>query len=212
MQRTHGLRKDLLHIASLVHPKSTVLELGCGEGDLLSYLAREKHIDGRGIELAQEKVSMAVQKGVSVIQGNAESDLKFYPDNCFDYVICSDVLQATYHPKHMLEEMVRVGKKIVVSIPNFGHLRNRYHLACKGQMPVTKALSYQWYETPNIHFCTIRDFQQLCKKIPCYIERSIYLNQFGQNLPNPLYRLFPNIFSNKAIFILKKITTESQKS
>lgn len=198
------LRPDLQQIADLVTPGTRVLDLGCYEGELLSCLVTEKQVDGRGIELSPTRVSHAVHRGLAVIQGDVESDLKHYPDQCFDYLISSQVLQATHHPKDVLEEMLRVGKHCIVSIPNFGYLATRFYLGFVGKMPVTKTLSYTWYETPNIHFCTVADFIELCHAVGAEIETIHYLNDKGHRL-NPLLKwISPNLFSSKAIFLLKK--------
>ena len=198
------LRRDLKHIAGLVKSGSRVLELGCGNGELLSYLTQAKEVDGRGIEISQPGVSSCVQNGLSVIQGDAETDLHYYPEDCFEYVISSQVLQVTYNPREVLDHMLRIGTYAIVSIPNFGHWRNRVYLGMKGQMPVTKALSYQWYETPNIHFCTILDFEVLCRHLGAQIERKLFMNEKGRLFMLP--KLFsPNVFADKAIYLIRRV-------
>ena len=156
-----NLRVDLKLIADMVEPGSRVLDVGCGEGALLDWLGRNKNVDGRGIELSMAGVSAAVSHGLSVIQGDADTDLKDYPSGAFDYVILSQTLQATYEPKTVLANMLRIGRRAIVSFPNFGHWRVRTHLLFRGSMPVTDTLAYEWFDTPNIHFCTIRDFLTL---------------------------------------------------
>jgi methionine biosynthesis protein MetW len=198
------LRSDLNYIASLVSDHSRVLDLGCGNGELLHHLTQEKKVDGRGIEISQAGVSSCVQNGLSVIQGNAETDLCYYPDQCFDYVISSQVLQVTHQTKMVLDEMLRVGHYAIVSIPNFGHWKNRLYLTIKGKMPVTKALSYQWYETPNIHFCTVTDFELLCKELGAKIQKRIFLNSEGQKLSFPASCVGANVLSDKAIYLLQR--------
>ena len=171
------LRPDLEAISNLIASGSRVLDIGCFEGELLYHLSKHKSVDGRGIELAQGNVSKCVKSGLAVIQGDADFDLKFYPDHCFDYVISSQMLQATRHPKEVLKEMLRIGNKVVVSIPNFGYWYNRVYIMLKGRMPVSETLPYQWYETPNIHFSTMKDFEILCAEIGCVIENKLFLSQ-----------------------------------
>ncbi len=157
------LRPDLKVIASLIAPESLVLDIGCGTGELLEYLAQEKQVEGRGIDLNQQKVAQAIGRGLSVIHGDADEDLAYYPDNAYDYVISSQTLQAMKHPREVLMQMARIGKQVIVSVPNFGYWRNRLYLGIKGRMPMSETLSYPWYETPNIHFCTLTDFIVLCE-------------------------------------------------
>ena len=151
-------RVDLLLVADMVEANSRVLDVGCGDGALLRLLAEEKGVDARGIELSQRGVNDCVAKGLSVIQGDADTDLADYPDDAFDYVILSQTLQATRQPRKVLEHMLRIGRHAIVSFPNFGHWRIRAQVAFGGHMPLTRNLSYSWYDTPNIHFCTIQDF------------------------------------------------------
>jgi len=198
------LRPDLNSIAKLIPKEQKVLDVGCDDGALLTYLQEEKNIDGRGIELHQEGVSKCVKNGLSVIQGNADSDLKFYPDNAFDYTISSQMIQATQNPKDVLLEMLRISNNAIISIPNFGNWHNRIYLLLKGKMPVTKTLSYEWYETPNIHFCTIKDFKTLCKNLNLKIKKTTYLNSKGNRLFILLRLLSANLFSDKAVFLLTK--------
>lgn len=196
------LRNDLQLIADLIPQNSKILEIGCGEGELLKYLDDNKNTDSRGIDIEQPNVSQAVKLGLAVIQGDVDIDLKMYPDKCFDYVISSQVLQATKNPKQVLKEILRISKNCIISIPNFGHWKNRYYLGFKGKMPVTKNLTYQWYETPNIHFCTINDFNDLCSKVNAQTKDVIYLGkeQKPLNLINKL--VSHNLFAEKAIFVL----------
>lgn len=198
------MRQDLATIAHFVPSHATALDIGCGEGELLSFLSQEKQVDARGIEIDREGVNRCLQKGLAVIQGDADQDLMHYPDNAFDYAISSQMLQTTHDPKHVLLEMLRIAKQVIISVPNFGHWYNRYHLTSKGRMPVSKTLSYAWYETPNIHFCTIKDFIRLCDDINCEILASRFLHQM-QPLPNWLQHPFAaNLFSDLGVFLIRK--------
>src|ERR1017187_4667193 len=153
-----GARVDLVLMAEMVERGAKVLDVGCGDGELLRLLGESRGVDGRGIELSREGVNECVAKGLAVIQGDADTDLADYPDDAFDYVILSQTLQATRQPRVVLEHMLRIGRRAIVSVPNFGHWRIRAQVAFLGRMPVTESLSHSWYDTPNIHFCTIADF------------------------------------------------------
>src|SRR6202158_1847209 len=157
-----GARVDLVLVSEMVERGAKVLDVGCGDGELLRILAESRGVDGRGIELSREGVNECVAKGLAVIQGDADTDLADYPDDAFDYVILSQTLQATRHPRVVLEHMLRIGRSAVVSFPNFGHWQVRLQLLFAGHMPQTDILPYSWYDTPNIHHCTIKDFRQLC--------------------------------------------------
>jgi methionine biosynthesis protein MetW len=197
-------RVDLAVIRDLVSPGAKVLDVGCGEGALLELLQAEKGIDGRGVELSQKGVNECVARGLSVIQGDADTDLKYYPDKGFDYVILSQTLQATRNPRKVLEDMLRIGDRAIVSIPNFGHWRVRLYISLFGRMPVTKDLPYTWYDTPNIHFCTIRDFVELCQEIGATVESATALNASGQKFGVNLPWAFWNFFGQQAVFLLRK--------
>lgn len=198
------LRQDLSLIASLIPPHSKVLDIGCGDGTLLEYLVEQKQVDGRGIELSQLGVTRSVQRGLSVIQGDADTDLIHYPDQSFDFVISSQVIQATKNPKLVLQESLRIGKQLVLSLPNFGYWKTRWYLFYRGKMPVTKSLSYQWWETPNIHFCTVKDFIFLCQEVNCHIKEQQFIGPDQRPLASVLAQLSPNFFAEQAVFLLSK--------
>jgi len=197
-------RVDFDVIASLVEPGSRVLDVGCGDGELLELLQKARNVDGRGVELSQKGVNESVARGLSVIQGDADSDLKYYPDSGFDYVILSQTLQATRNPKNVLTELLRIGERAIVSFPNFGHWRVRASLAVHGRMPVTKDLPYSWYDTPNIHFCTIRDFVDMTQEVGAKVESAVALNALGQRLAFNMPWGFWNLFGQQAVFLLRR--------
>lgn len=201
--RASDIRVDLLEIARLIAPNSRVLDVGCGDGGLLDYLVREKQVDGRGIELSPQGVNNSIARGLSVIQGNAEEDIGFYPDDCFDYVILSQTLQAMKRPDRMLEQLLRVGRKAIVSFPNFGHWKVRINLAFLGTMPVNRTLNYPWYSTPNIHFCTVRDFVRLCGQIDIHIEQSMAIDARGYRMPFLAPRL-ANLMATQGMYVLAR--------
>lgn len=197
-------RVDLLYLAEMVEKGAKVLDVGCGDGELLRILRDERRVDGRGVELSQAGVNVCVAKGLSVIQGDADADLADYPDDAFDYVILSQTLQATRRPRFVLEQMLRIGKRVIVSVPNFGHWRVRAQLAFRGRMPVTERLSHAWYDTPNIHLCTIDDFVALTRDLGAKIEKSAALDYAGRPLRMSLPLFAQNLFGVQAIFLLKR--------
>lgn len=201
---TGQLRHDLRTIAALVQPGTTVLDVGCGEGELLQWLIKHKDVKGRGIELGLAGVNAAISKGLAVIQGDANTDLQHYPSGVYDYVVLSQTLQALNNPREVLEQMVRIGRAAIVSVPNFGHWKNRLYLACKGRMPVTKTLSYQWYDTPNIHFCTITDFVILCKELGLTIEKRLYVTHQGEINHFHSLGLWANMFGEQGVFVVRR--------
>ena len=196
------LRPDLLAIADLIPISSTLLDVGCGEGDLLAYLQQEKQVSGRGIELSQSGVNCCIGKGLAVIQGDADIDLSYYPDQAFDFVVLSQTLQTLKNPKEVLQHLVRISSHAIVSVPNFGHWKNRLYLAVMGKMPVTKTLSYQWYDTPNIHFCTITDFTNLCKELGLTIEKGFSVTETGVSSAVNKSPIFANLFGQNGIFMV----------
>ena len=196
-------RIDLELITSLVDKKMRVLDVGCGNGELLQSLKIKKDVIGQGLELKQERVNQCVEKGLSAIQGDADKDLSLYPDQSFDCVILSQTIQATGDPKLILKELIRIGKKAIVSIPNFGYWRVRLSLGINGRMPRTKKLIYNWYDTPNIHLCTILDFINLCNELNIQIEKTITLSSNNNKSYNGLPNKFSNLFSEEAIFLIR---------
>jgi methionine biosynthesis protein MetW len=197
-------RVDLLLIAEMVSPGARVLDVGCGDGTLLRLLSEKRGVDGRGIELSQAGVNSCVAQGLSVIQGDADTDLVHYPDLAFDFAILSQTLQATYSPRHVLEQLLRIGKRAVVSFPNFGHWRVRGQLLFGGQMPLTDNLPDHWYYTPNIHLCTIKDFRGLCKDVGARVERAVALNAYGRKLGVSMPAFAQNLFGEQAVFLLSR--------
>ena len=198
-----GSRVDLLVVAEMVAPGAKVLDVGCGDGELLRLL-ETRGVDGRGIELSREGVNEGVAKGLAVIQGDADTDLSDYPDDAFDYVILSQTLQATRQPRVVLEHMLRIGRHAIVSFPNFGHWRIRLQLMFGGHMPHTDNLPYEWWETPNIHFCSIKDFRQLCLVAGAKMEKAVALNPWGRALRLTMPWWFWNLFGEQAVFLLSR--------
>ncbi len=199
-----NIRYDLEIIADFIPMGAKCLDIGCGDGELLQYLRDKKNVDGRGIEVEQAQVTKALGRGLSVIQGDAQNDLEYYPDQSFDYAVLSQVIQATKNPDKILVEMLRVAKYAIVSLPNFAYYKNRAQLMFKGTMPVNELIPYQWYETPNIHFCSIRDFENLCRKLDLTIKEEVFLNGkksfhkiFGQSF-------LANFFAEYGIFVIAK--------
>lgn len=204
MSAPGSIRVDLQHVADLVTPKARLLDVGCGDGALLAYLKTVKQVDGRGLELSMNKVRAAVSQGLPVIQGNLETDLADYPDGAFDYVVLSQTLQATHSPREVLEELLRIGKRAIVSFPNFGYWRVRLALLMGGRMPVTGLLANPWFDTPNIHLCTISDFVDLTRAMNIRIERSFALDEMGRRRSFAATAAQANLMSEQALFVLTR--------
>ena len=191
-------------IADLINENSRVLDVGCDEGVLMSFLKKNKNVDVRGIEISKEKVQTCIAKGLTVIEGNAEFDLKQFPDNSFDYVVLGQTLQAFINPEIVIKELLRVGKKAIITIPNFGHWKVRLNLLVKGTMPNTKTLPNEWYNTPNIHMCTIKDFVEFSNIINFKIFKSLALNNKNISIINNSNLFLKNLFADLGIFLIEK--------
>lgn len=197
-------RADHLLIAEMVEPGSRVLDVGCGDGALLQLLAETKSVDGRGVELSRERVNACVTRGLSVIQGDADRDLSDYPDQAFDYAVLSLTIQATRYPKEVLENLLRIGRRAIVSFPNFGHWRIRSQLLLTGRMPVTPNLPEAWYASPDAHLCTIKDFVDLVGLVEAQVEEAVAFNSSGKRLPIRNSLSLQNLLGEKAVFLLRR--------
>jgi methionine biosynthesis protein MetW len=198
-------------IAEMVEPGSRVLDVGCGDGQLLQLLIRRRDVDGRGVEIERDKVNLCVAQGLPVIQGDADSDLANYPDQSFDYAVLSLTIQATRHPQTVLKNLLRIGRRAIVSFPNFGHWRIRQSLLLSGRMPVTPNLPDQWYLSPNAHLCTIRDFADLCESVNADVEQACAFNASGRRLPIKWSLSTQNLLGEKAVFLLKSREAASRR-
>lgn len=195
------MRTDLQLIPQWVKPKSKVLDLGCGDGELLSVLQQQLACTAYGLEIDHASILSCIQKNVNIIQSDLDNGLDNFESNSFDTVIMTQSLQAMTYPDKLIQEMLRVGKEAIISFPNMGHWRSRWQL-CKGQMPVTKTLPHAWYNTPNIHLCTLRDFEKLCKKMDISIIERVVLNNAHRS--NSLMQILPNLFAELAIYRFKR--------
>jgi methionine biosynthesis protein MetW len=198
------MKQEFKIIANNIENNTRVLDVGCGDGVLIEYLKQEKNIDVRGLEISKDKVQTCISKGLTVIEGNAEIDLKQFPNNSFDYVVLSQTLQAFLNPEMVINELLRVGKRAIVTIPNFGFWKVRLHLLFKGTMPVTKTLPDEWYNTPNLHMCTIKDFVKFSKTMNFKIFKSIALNNMNTTKIDKSNLFFKNLFSELGIFLIEK--------
>lgn len=198
------MRKDFEIITDLVPEFAKLLDIGCGDGSLLAHLRKEKKVIGRGMEIDPQNVTSAIAKGVAVMQGDANVDLNNYPDDAVDVAILSQTLQVTKNPRDILKEIMRISKYAIISVPNFGYVENRLYLLLNGRMPVTKSLSYEWYDTPNIHFCTLKDFEILAKEIGFRIEKKVFIND-SAFLPSKISAsFFANLFAKQGIYLLSR--------
>ena len=198
------MKNEFKVIADLIEKDKKVLDVGCADGTLMKFLKDNKNIDIRGLELSKDKVQECIAKGLTVIEGNAEKDLKQFPEKSFDYVVLSQTLQAFLNPEKVISELLRVGKKAIVTIPNFGYWKVRLHLLTKGTMPITKTLPDEWYNTPNLHMCTIKDFVYFAKSRNFKIFKSLALNDQNVSLINNTNLGIKNLFADLGIFLIEK--------
>ena len=198
------MKKEFKIISELIENNTRVLDVGCGDGTLMKYLKDEKYVDTRGLEISKKNVQDCTRKGLSVIEGNAEKDLYQFPNLSFDYIILSQTLQAFYNPEKVIDDLLRVANKAIVTIPNFGHWKVRIHLLLKGTMPITETLPNEWYSTPNLHMCTIKDFFNFCSKKKIELYKSIALNGEKTSKINSGNINIKNLSSELGIFLIKK--------
>ena len=198
------MKNEFQVIAELIEKDKKVLDVGCGDGILMEFLKNNKNTNIRGLEISKSKVQECIAKGLTVIEGNAEKDLKQFPDKSFEYVVLSQTLQAFLNPELVINELLRVGKKAIVTIPNFGYWRVRLHLLIKGTMPITKTLPDEWYNTPNIHMCSIKDFFNFVKSRDIKIFKSLAINNKNASIISDSNLTIKNLFADLGIFLIEK--------
>ena len=198
------MKNEFKIIADLIEKDKRVLDVGCADGTLMKFLKDNKNIDIRGLEISKDKVQECISKGLTVIEGNAEKDLKQFPNNSFDYAILSQTLQAFLNPELVINELLRVGKKAIVTIPNFGYWRVRLHLLIKGTMPITKNLPDEWYNTPNLHMCTIKDFYKFCNERDIKLDKALALHNEKTSPINEINLNIKNLSAELGIFLIEK--------
>ena len=198
------MKPEFKVISDLIEKETHVLDVGCGDGILMEYLIEEKNVNIRGIEISKTKVQNCIAKGLTIIEGNAEKDLKQFPNKSFDYVVLSQTLQAFLNPEKVINELLRIGKQAIVTIPNFGYWKIRLHLLFKGTMPVTRTLPDEWYNTPNIHLCTIKDFVSFSKAKNFRLSKSIALRNNKPTLIKNTNLIIKNLNSNLGIFLIQR--------
>jgi len=198
------MKKEFKIIAEIIKKNTRVLDVGCGDGTLMKFLKENKNVDTRGFEISKTKVQNCIGKGLSVIEGDAEKDLQQFPDSSFDYAVLSQTLQAFYNPEKVIDDLLRVSKKAIVTIPNFGFWKIRLHLLLKGTMPITKNLPDEWYNTPNLHMCSIKDFFNFCSKKSIKLDQSVALNNEKTSSINIGNLNFKNLSSELGIFLIEK--------
>ena len=196
------MRLDLTHIQRWIEPGSRVLDLGCGDGEFLEILRDQRQVNGTGIEIDQADINTAIRRGLNIIEQDMDQGLANFPDQSFDTVVMAHALQAVHFPDRVLEEMLRIGRQCIITFPNFGHWRCRLYLGTRGRMPVSRFMPYTWYDTPNIHFCTVRDFEALCRERGIRIlERDMVGNTEREPL---LANVWPNLFATTAIYLITR--------
>ena len=198
------MKKEFRIISEIIKKNTRVLDVGCGDGTLMKFLKENKNVDARGFEISKTKAQNCIGKGLSVIEGDAEKELQQFPNSSFDYAILSQTLQAFYNPEKVIDDLLRVSKKAIVTIPNFGFWKIRLHLLLKGTMPITKNLPDEWYNTPNLHMCTIKDFFKFCSKKNIKLNQSIALNNEKTSSINSGNLNLKNLSSELGIFLIEK--------
>ena len=198
------MKKEFQIISDLIENNTRVLDVGCGDGTLMKYLKDKKNVDTRGLEISKDKVQICISKGLTVIEGNAEKDLKQFPDSSFNYAILSQTLQAFYNPERVIDDLLNVAEKAIVTIPNFGFWKVRLDLLIKGTMPITKNLPDEWYNTPNLHMCTLKDFFNFCLKKKIKLYKSLALHEKKTSEINNFNLSLKNFSSELGIFLIEK--------